>query len=193
MAFLQCLFERRATELGDNLRNAIYELDASQDMDTKRELAINIAKAREELFQWNQRLSGPMNNTAEQISDDARLEYLTSAIVVSEDGSRVWPSYTAYLKEKSQGLALRSRFEVMLFLQGLESDFLEQTPEALAMKEIERDLLAKAEEAIRAAEAVMEEEDSVVPEATPEVISEVTGAGDLDESKGSKSKSKKKK
>ena len=92
-------FERRASELGDNLRNAIFELDTTNDLDTKRELAINVAKAREELFQWNQRLSGPMNNTAEQISDDARLEYLTSAIVVNEDNSKVWPSYSAYLKE----------------------------------------------------------------------------------------------
>jgi len=80
-----------------------------------------------------------MNNTAEQISDDARLEFLTSCMVVDETKKRVWDSYDNYLREKSQALALRARFEVMLYLQGLESDFLEQTPEARAMKEIQHE------------------------------------------------------
>ena len=151
-------FEQRVNELSTNLYTAIAELDKATGIDIKRELSRAVAKAREELFQWNQRLSGPMNNTAEQISDDARLEYLTSAIVVKEDKSRIWKTYNDYLKEKSQSLALKARFEVMLFLQGLDSDFLEQTPEAKAMKEVEQDVLAKAEAAIRAAEAIIEEE-----------------------------------
>lgn len=161
-------FEQRAAELSENLNNAIVALDSSEDMDEKRELSVAVARAREELFQWNQRLNGPMNNTAEQISDDARLEYLTSAMVTKEDGSPVWDSYDTYLKEKSQALALRARFEVMLYLQGLDSDFLDQTPEAQAMKEVEQDILDKAQAAIRAAEAVAkEEEDAKESEETP--------------------------
>ena len=151
-------FEQRANELSEKLADKIVLLNDTTDMDTKRELSIEVARAREELFQWNQRLNGPMNNTAEQMSDDARLEFLTSAMVVDENDEKVWDSYETYLKEKSQALALRARFEVMLFLQGLDSDFLDQTPEAQAMREVEQDVLQKAEEAIRAAEAVAEEE-----------------------------------
>jgi hypothetical protein len=151
-------FEQRANELAEKLADAIAALEATSDLDAKRELSIGVARAREELFQWNQRLNGPMNNTAEQISDDARLEYLTSSMVVKEDSDKVWEGYNTYLKEKSQALALRSRFEVMLYLQGLESDFLDQTPEAQAMKEVEADIIEKAQAAIRATEAVLEEE-----------------------------------
>lgn len=151
-------FEQRANELSGKLSTAIADLHNAEDIDQKRERSVKVARAREELFQWNQRLNGPMNNTAEQISDDARLEYLTSSMVVKEDGSKVWESYATYLKEKSQALALRSRFEVMLYLQGLDSNFLDQTPEARAMKEVEDEIIAKAQDILRASQAVMEEE-----------------------------------
>jgi hypothetical protein len=152
-------FDQRANELSRNLGEAIVALEGCDNVMDKRELSIKVAQAREELFQWNQRLNGPMNNTAEQISDDARLEFLTSCMVVDELKKRIWDSYDNYLKEKSQALALRARFEVMLYLQGLESDFLEQTPEARAMKEIQQEILERAQSVLKAAEIVKQEEE----------------------------------
>ncbi len=157
-------FEQRAAELQQELSEKITALDSAENLEKKRDLAIDVANTREELFQWNQRLSGPMNNTCEQISDDARLEYLTSAMIQVEDGKRVWDSFDDYLKEKNEdlaALAVRSRLEIMLYLQGLESDFLDRTPEALAIREIEDDIIKKAEEALKAAEAVIQEEKEI--------------------------------
>lgn len=151
-------FEQRASELSTNLNQKIWDLDSTESMDAKRDLAVDVAEARDELFQWNQRLNGPMANTCEQLADDARLEYLTSCMVVDKDGERVWEDYESYLQEKNQSLALKSRFEIMLYLQGLESDFLERTPEAQAMKEVETDILSKAAEAAKALEAIAAEE-----------------------------------
>lgn len=166
-------FEQRANELSENLANKIAVLEELTDINAKREMSLEVARAREALFQWNQRLSGPMNNTAEQMSDDARLEYLTSAMVTGESGDKVWDSYETYLKEKSQALALRARFEVMLYLQGLESDFLDQTPEAKAMREVEKDIMDKADAALKAAQAVAEEEvdDQPVKKTTKKSVS----------------------
>jgi hypothetical protein len=150
-------FEERSAELTNILNEKIIALDSAEDMDTKRDAAVEVANAREKLFQWNQRLNGPMSNTCEQIADDARLEFLTASMVEDEEGNKVWKSYDEYMSEKSQALALRARFEIMLYLQGLDSDFMEKTPEAMAMKEIESDLLHKAEEALKVAQAVEEE------------------------------------
>lgn len=157
-------FDQRAQELNDNLAKAINALEETTNSEEKRELANVVANAREELFQWNQRLNGPMNNTCEQIADDARLEYLTSCMIQDDKGNRVWNSYDEYLREKDQTLAVRSRFEVMLFLQGLDSDFLEKTPEALAMKEVEQDVINRAEEALRAIQAADEEAEKMAEE-----------------------------
>ena len=150
-------FEQRAAELTQNLNEKIWALDAAESMEEKRDLAVDVAEARDELFQWNQRLNGPMANTCEQLADDARLEYLTSCMIVNGEDNRVWTDLDSYLREKNQALALKSRFEVMLYLQGLDSDFLEKTPEAMAMKEVEIDILHKAEEAAKALEAAAEE------------------------------------
>lgn len=183
-------FEQRVNELSRKLSEKISLLEATTDLTIKRELSLEVAKAREELFQWNQRLNGPMNNTAEQISDDARLEYLTSAMIVKEDGSKVWSSYPLYLKEKSQSLALRARFEVMLFLQGLDSDFLDQTPEAQAMREVEQDILSRADATLRAAEAVRLEESL---EATVTTAEDIVAESLTDVDKALKKKDSKKK
>lgn len=150
-------FEQRSTELTEILSEKIFALESATTMEDKRMLAIDVANTREELFQWNQRLNGPMSNTCEQMADDARLEYLTAHMVENEAGTKAWDSYDAYLIEKSQALALKARFEIMVYLQGLESNFLEQTPEAVAMKEIESDLINKAEEALKVAKALEEE------------------------------------
>jgi len=151
-------FEQRARELALFLNEKITALEEETDLDTKRDLSIEVAIAREELFQWNQRLNGPMSNTCEQIADDSRLEYLTSRIVQNKEGTRVWDTFDAYKNEKEQNLATRARFETMLFLQGFDSDFIEQTPEARAMREVEEDVLAKARAAIDSARALAEEE-----------------------------------
>lgn len=131
-------FEQRSEELATELAKKIELLENAKTPEEKSELATEVALAREELFQWNQRLNAPLANTCEQISDDARLEYLTSCLVVDENGNNVWGSYDEYLTEKTQSLSQQARFEVMLFLQGLDSDFLDQTPEARAMKELEQ-------------------------------------------------------
>ncbi len=151
-------FEQRAEELTRDLAEKINALDIAVAIEEKRDLSLEVAIAREELFRWNQRLNGPMSNTCEQMADDQRLEYLTSCMIENEDVNRVWEDYDSYLKEKNQALPLKSRFEVMLYLQDLDSNFLEQTPEAIAMREVEQELIDKAEEAIKAAEAIAKEE-----------------------------------
>lgn len=155
-------FEKRANELSGILHEAIIQLELSDDLDEKAKCAVDVARAREALFQWNQRLSGPMSNTCEQIADDARLEYLTACIIQNEDGSKVWENYDAFLASNKQTLTMKSRYEVMLYLQGYESDFLERTPEALAMKEVESDIMRRTTLAIEAEKAKQKAEEELV-------------------------------
>lgn len=150
-------FEERQRELSHQIGLKVLELESADTDEEKRRLAIELANLREELFNWNQRLNGPMSNTCEQMADDARLEYITSCIVQHEDGSRVWDSYNAYKTERRQSLSNVARFEVMLFLQGLDSDFLDKTPEAVAFRELEEKASAKAEQALAEMERQAEE------------------------------------
>lgn len=137
-------YDRRSEELSIKLNESIAILYESTSNEDKTEAAIGVAKSRETLFQWNQRLSGPMSNTCEQISDDVRLEFLTSCMVQTKEGERVWKTHDDFLTSSEQTLTMKARYEIMLFLQGYDSDFLENTPEASAMREVENDILEKA-------------------------------------------------
>jgi len=157
-------FERRQKELTDELSVKVEALAKAIGMEEKQNLAIAVATLRQELYEWNYRLNGPMSNTCEQMADDSRLEYLTACMIQYEDGGRVWEEYSDFLKEKNQSFSMRARFEVMLYLQGLESNFLEQTPEATAIREIEAEIQSQATQALaelEAAAAKVEEEKDV--------------------------------
>lgn len=154
-------FEQRQKELTDELSRRVLELQEAAALDDKQKLAVEVAGSREELFNWNQRLNGPMANSCEQMADDARLEYLSSRMVQTKDGKRIWDDYSDFLTEKNQALAMRARFEIMLYLQGLDSNFLEQTPEAVAIREIEEEIQTKANEAMAELEKTQAEPENV--------------------------------
>ncbi len=154
-------FEQRAQELSEDLAIKLDVLENAEDLDTKRDSAVDVALARDELYQWNQRLNGPLSNTCENISDEARLEYLTSSMVEDCTGNKLWDSYDSFLKDKNQDLATKSKFETMLYLQGLESSFLDNTPEAVAMQEVETEVIEKAQKALDAINATTDEEKAV--------------------------------
>ena len=136
-------FEKRSNELASELSMKVEALQKATNSEEKSELAYKVAIARDELFQWNQRLSAPLGNTCEQMADDARLEYLTSRLIVTDTGKRLWESFDDYLTEKEQSLAQQARFEAILFIKGLDTDFLENTPEAKAMREIREEASLK--------------------------------------------------
>jgi len=139
--------------------------------------AREVARLRDELFQLNQRINGPMANTCENLAEDARTDYLTSRIIQQKDKTRYWDTFDDYKYEENTALAVKSRFEVMLWMQGLESDFLENTPEQAMLREIAQDRLNRAikEEADRSkaeADAIIEVPEEKEAPAAPEAAEE---------------------
>lgn len=109
----------------------------------RESIALEAAALRDKLFRINHKLQGPLTNTCENLAEDSRIEFLTSRVVENKDGSKVWKSYDEYCKEEDTTFAVKARFEVMLWLQGLESNFLENTPERTALREIAKSRLDK--------------------------------------------------
>jgi len=156
-------YDMRREELEDLLSQRILDLASVSSIEDRQKAAIGVAKAREALFRWNQRATGPMSNTCEQMADDARLEYLTSRIIEDKDENKIWDSYVDFCAENDQALTLACRFQVMVYLQGMQPDFLENTPEAVAMREVEQELtdLAKEHAIIEAEEIAKIEKDEI--------------------------------
>lgn len=135
--------ERTKMELATQL----YLLENSEGLSTESEreaAAMEIARLRDELFRLNQKVNGPMGSTCENLAEDARIEFLTSRIVQKKDRSPFWKSYEDYQKDDNVPFAVKARFEVMIWLQGLESNFMENTPEQVELRKIAQRRLEQA-------------------------------------------------
>ena len=137
--------DRIRTSLAAELFKLENLLDEASD-DEKEAVALEVASLRDELFRINQMVNGPMGNTCENLAEDARTEYLTSRIIQTKDSKKVWEDFQDYRDEDNTALCVKSRFEVMLWMQGLGSDFLENTPEQKVLRGIAQERLDKAME-----------------------------------------------
>jgi len=155
-------YDRIGDDLRVSLAEKIVQMERENDREERMKLALEVADLREEVFQWNQRLSSPLASTCENMANDARVEFITSAVVQDADGNRLWEDFEAYRGEKNLALQTKARFEVMLWLEGVESDFLEKAPENMVLKELmDADKLeasAPSEEMLEATKDSEEEE-----------------------------------
>jgi len=128
-------YEKHLQGLQVSISLKIAEMHVAEGVE-KQALALVVQSLRDDLYRWNQRLTGPLSNTCEQMADDAKTEFLTSAVVHNEEGEGLWATYDDFISEENQSLALKARFEVLLWLQGLDSDFLDKTPEKKVLKKL---------------------------------------------------------
>jgi hypothetical protein len=147
----------------------LENMDESAAEMEKEAIALEVARLRDELFSLNQQVNGPMGNTCENLAEDARTEYLTSRVVQRKDGSRLWEEFDEYQNEENSTLAVKARFEVMLWIQGLDSNFMENTPEQTALRDIAQDRLDRA---IEEARGKLEEEAPAVEEVSLDEVEE---------------------
>lgn len=129
-------YEKEMASSREKLATSLFALANVKTLEEKEQKAIDVAVAREEILILNHRINGPLSNTCEQLAEDAKLDYLTSCMIETPEGKRVWANYDAYCAEPNMEKAFKSRLEVMLFLRNVESDYLETTPEQLALKEV---------------------------------------------------------
>jgi len=162
-------YDKTGEGLRAMLNEKIIEMERENDKEKRMQLALEVADMREDVFQWNQRLSSPLASTCENMANDARVEYITCSVVQNADGSKVWETFDDYKIETNLAFQTKARFEVMLWLEGVESDFLEKAPENVVMRELmtaekleasvpDEELSKKAAEAVEEEDAVVERE-----------------------------------
>lgn len=131
-------YNSRIEKLQLKISEKIVQMETEKNDEVRKKLAKEVGNARNELFRWNQRLNGPLSNTCEQMADDAKTEYLTSVMVEDKEGKKLWQGYEDFLNEPDAGLSMKARLEVLLMFQGLDTDFMEKTPERRVLREIEK-------------------------------------------------------
>lgn len=128
-------YDKTAEELSSKLADKIIEMEKETDEEERVKLAIEATSLRNEVFRWSSRVNTPLAATCESIANDARVEYLTSAIIQDAQGDRCWKDFEQYRTEADIVVQAKAKFEVMMWMEGLEPNVMENTPEALVLKE----------------------------------------------------------
>lgn len=161
-------YEEKLQGLQVDITLKIGTMHNTEDSEDKEKLAQEVKELRNDLYSWNQRLTGPLSNSCEQMADDSKVEYLTSAIVRDEAGNLIWDSYDTFILEGDQGFALKARFEVLLWMQGLDADFMDKTPENQVIQELALERTRAEEDALKEpAQLEAAKDEEPVPEKKP--------------------------
>jgi hypothetical protein len=176
-------YKSEMSKVTAELEDKIVELEIARatnaDDTLIKDLAVSVGRIRARLFELNQRLNRPMSNTCEGRAEDERVDFLVSNMLEYKDGSKVWPGdsrknqtpYEQYIAENNRQLTLKAKYEVMLWMQGLDSDFFSKTPETLALKELEDKNTALLAEAMKRLKKADDEVKAETEELNTELVS----------------------
>lgn len=165
-------YEEKLTNLKIQIALKIVQMEQVEDDAEKGKLANEIKTLRDQLFQWNQRLTGPLSNTCEQIAEDAKSEYLVSAMVHTEQGKPVWSSYEDFVSNANQRLSVKSRYEFLLWKEGLDANAFDNMPEEVVLRDIQarnqiKQIKALADTSEQEADAALEKAEDIATAKKP--------------------------
>lgn len=138
-------YEKEVNDTREKIATSLIDLAAAKDLDDKEKAAIRLTILREEMTLLNHRINGPLSNTCEQLAEDAKLDYITASVVEDGSGNKAWTDYDSYVADQSNDKVFKARLEVMLFLRNVESDFLEKSPEQVALREVREERIKESE------------------------------------------------
>ena len=158
------------------------QLTPAEDLSKRQQLAVYASKIRSQLYELNHRVNGPLSNSCENLAEDARLTYLTSKIIVGEDGNVVWKTMDLFLNDTRTGLLSKAKYEVMLWMQGLTADFISELPENKVLVEVRDSIMenVRATLADETASAAEGEQNLPVEEAAQETVPATTSEVNVD-------------
>lgn len=130
------------------VRLELANLEPDIQDDILEEIAIEVSKARDELYKLNLRYSNPMNTTCEKLAEDAKVDYIISAVVVDEHGNRVWPTYVDFMNDTDVNFVVTAKTQVYLWLQGIDSDMFTKVPEHMVFKKLDEKRKVRVQKAL---------------------------------------------
>jgi len=150
-------YDKKLAEIQELLGDKIVEMELEVSKPRRAELAVEVASLRQDLLDWHHRVNSPMSHTCESLADNARTDYLTSAMVKSADGTKTWEDFDAFINTEDRVLAMQARMQVMLFMQGLDQDFLTKVPERKVLDDLAAEAEAEQEALDEAADVAHDE------------------------------------
>jgi hypothetical protein len=152
--------DRRA-EILKQYYDASVLVDKAETSENLEFLAEILRTHRESFVQEDMSMNSLFANTAEQLAEDERVNYLCSRLIRHDDYSPVWDTYEDYLDDNNYVFIERCKYEVLKWDYNLAGEDTESQPEFKALKKAE---------SIRKAAEEKEKEESVTKEVIEEKV-----------------------
>lgn len=147
---LEILFKEENTEISiltahaqkkEELFKLIADVtkEAEEETDANRldYLATLLKFYREALIQEDLSLNNLFNNTAEQMAEEERINFLTYSLIREESGAKLWESYDAFLDDSQFELVEHCKYQVLCWDMRLDPNWEKELPEAKYTKKAE--------------------------------------------------------
>lgn len=110
------------------------QLDLSEDPAEIDYLAELLSLYRSSLVQEDNSMNVVYSNTADQMSEDERLNFLMYSLIKNEDLSNVWDSYSDFEEDPDFDFTEQCRYQLMCWEYSLNPNWEENLPETEAKK-----------------------------------------------------------
>lgn len=130
---------------------------------------------RQSLVQEDMSMNNIYSNTAEQLSEDERINYLTANMVVELDGTKVWESDEAYFSDSNYEFVEFCKYQIICWEYQLDPNWKDGLPEELARKRA-TDIRLLEEESKKEIKAPLKKESKKKIKAKPKKIAKAQQA-----------------
>ena len=101
-----------------------------------KEIAQKLSDIRAELITISMERQMYLANTAESKADESRTSFLVyKCVSYAENNAPLWANEAEFLNENRSDLLVKCTTEVLTFMSGLSSTFMENVPEAMILRE----------------------------------------------------------
>jgi hypothetical protein len=124
----------RRAELLKQYYDASILIEQAETAEQLEYLAEILKTYRDSFIQEDMSMNALFSNTAEQLAEDERINYLCYSLIRHEDNSLVWASYDDYVEDNDYTFIERCKYEVLKWDYSLGSEDTSNQPEEKALK-----------------------------------------------------------
>lgn len=132
-------YNRRRNELVRLYTDTREMAEANNNPEQVESLVSLMAVYRDRIIQEDLSMNSTFANTAEQLAEDDRMNYLISQLIVDENDKKVWNSLEEFLQDNRYEFVEQCRYHVTCWSYSMD-------PELSGINEIEKGLLKKAQD-----------------------------------------------
>ena len=131
-------YVNRRADLLKSMTDVEVLMDKTDNAEDLENLANILNSYRQMVLQEDTTMTDIFNNTADQMAEDERINFLVLSIIRNKDLSKIWEKEEDFLNQDDMEFLEACKYQVMCVEYGLNSDWNKDLPEVKALEKANR-------------------------------------------------------